>query len=302
MSAAPRIGFVIGGVQKGGTTALARFVSRHPALQLPDCKEAHVFDSPDFDESWGVEQIDERYGEHFPDGWHPEMLYGDATPIYCLHPHFVRRIAAYNPDMRWIVILRHPVERAISQYRMERARANESWPLWPASRPGKFGQRPATVALGPGFGQAGMLLRRQCVAGEGLQVVALQVVRELAHRTGGLAGGAGQFTGGGCRALAGTQRKDQGQQQCGGSGGTEGPEARWRHGRRRHPVGPRRVWRQPGGAGKASGKKKGGAWPPQSGRTGGHRVVARLRPRAGRGHPSATQELRQHFKLNNTSC
>ena len=132
MSAAPRIGFVIGGVQKGGTTALARFVSRHPALQLPDCKEAHVFDSPDFDESWGVEQIDECYGEYFPDGWHPEMLYGDATPIYCLHPHFVRRIAAYNPDMRWIVILRHPVERAISQYRMERARANESWPLWPA--------------------------------------------------------------------------------------------------------------------------------------------------------------------------
>ena len=165
----------------------------------------------------------------------------------------------------------------------------------------EFGQRPATVALGPGFGQAGMLLRRQCVAGEGLQVVALQVVRELAHRTGGLAGGAGQFTGGGCRALAGTQRKDQGQQQCGGSGGTEGPEARWRHGRRRHPVGPRRVWRQPGGAGKASGKKKGGAWPPQSGRTGGHRVVARLRPRAGRGHPSATQELRQHLKLNNAS-
>ena len=132
MSAAPRIGFVIGGVQKGGTTALARFVSRHPALQLPDCKEAHVFDSPDFDESWGVEQIDERYGEHFPDGWHPEMLYGDATPIYLLHPAFVARIGRYNPAMRWIVLLRDPIDRALSQYHMERARGDESLPLWAA--------------------------------------------------------------------------------------------------------------------------------------------------------------------------
>ena len=131
MSAAPRIGFVIGGVQKGGTTALARFVSRHPALQLPDCKEAHVFDDPGFGADWDRARIDREYARHF-DAGSDDRLHGDATPIYLFHPTLVERIAAYNPAMRWIVLLRDPLERAISQYGMERARGDEHWPLWAA--------------------------------------------------------------------------------------------------------------------------------------------------------------------------
>ena len=128
---APRVGFVIGGVQKGGTTAFARFLGRHPQVALPRDKEAHVFDAPDFDDGWTPAKVDERYAAHF-DPAPAGVLHGDATPIYCLHPAFIRRIAAYNPDMRWILLLRHPVERAVSQYRMERARGSETWPLWPA--------------------------------------------------------------------------------------------------------------------------------------------------------------------------
>lgn len=127
----PRVRFVVGGVQKGGTTALARFLARHPGLVLPHGKEAHVFDAPDFDESWTPAQIDERYEAHFD----PELasaLHGDATPIYCFHPALVRRIADYNPRMRWILLLRHPVERAVSQYQMERGRGDERWPFWAA--------------------------------------------------------------------------------------------------------------------------------------------------------------------------
>ncbi len=37
----PLIRFVIGGVQKGGTSALARYLGTHPQLQLPRGKEAH---------------------------------------------------------------------------------------------------------------------------------------------------------------------------------------------------------------------------------------------------------------------
>lgn len=124
------IQFLIGGVQKGGTTALASFLSRHPEIALPRGKEAHVFDAPDFDESWQPEHIDKLYAPHFD--VHIDKVCGDATPIYCFHPEFVRRIAAYNPDMRWIIMLRHPVERAVSQYRMERRRGDEKWPFWPA--------------------------------------------------------------------------------------------------------------------------------------------------------------------------
>lgn len=130
-AASPRVGFLIGGVQKGGTTALARFLGRHPDIALPRGKEAHVFDAPDFDERWTPEQVDERYRAHF-DPAPGARLYGDATPIYGFHPRLVRRVAAYNPAMRWILVLRHPAERALSHYHMERARGDETWPLWPA--------------------------------------------------------------------------------------------------------------------------------------------------------------------------
>ena len=128
----PRIDFLIGGVQKGGTTALASFLARHRQIALPRGKEAHVFDAPDFDESWPASRIDELYAPHFDDAAGQGRVQGDATPIYCFQPAFIERIARYNPRMRWVLMLRHPVERAVSQYRMERGRGDETWPLWPA--------------------------------------------------------------------------------------------------------------------------------------------------------------------------
>lgn len=124
----PRVSFVIGGVQKGGTTALARFVAAHPDIALPRTKEAHMFDDASFDPSWSVGDVDARYETHFEN--RQARLYGDATPIYILHPLLIRRIAAYNPGMKWILILRHPVERALSQYHMERSRGHERLPFW----------------------------------------------------------------------------------------------------------------------------------------------------------------------------
>lgn len=128
----PRVGFVIGGVQKGGTTALAEFLSAHPDLVLPAVKEAHVFDDPRFDDRWDAVELDRRYARHFPEGRRAAALYGDATPIYMLHPTLIARIARYNPAMKWVLILRHPVERAVSHYRMERARGTDRWPFWAA--------------------------------------------------------------------------------------------------------------------------------------------------------------------------
>ena len=133
VEASPRISFLVGGVQKCGTTALARYLAQHPGVVLPKGKEAHVFDAPDFDDGWDVEQVDARYAPHFPAQADRKRMHGDATPIYCFHPVLVRRIAAYNPAMRWILILRHPVERAVSQWRMETARGDDNWPLWRAA-------------------------------------------------------------------------------------------------------------------------------------------------------------------------
>lgn len=126
-----RVRFLIGGVQKGGTTALAHCLSQHPQVLLPRGKEAHLFDAPDFDDGWDRAQIERRYAPHYPEGLDGRLV-GDATPIYCLHERFVQRIARYNPQMRWLLLLRDPVERAISQYHMEQGRGDEHCPLLPA--------------------------------------------------------------------------------------------------------------------------------------------------------------------------
>ena len=121
----PRIGLLIGGVQKGGTTALARYLATHPDIALPACKEVHVFDAADFDEAWTAADVDARLAPHFA-GVAAGTLCGDATPLTMFHPTLVARVARYNPAMRWVLLLRDPVERAISHYFMERARGAES--------------------------------------------------------------------------------------------------------------------------------------------------------------------------------
>lgn len=127
----PSIRFMLGGAQKAGTTALARYLSGHPALVLPRSKEAHVFDSQEFDDLWGPREIDERFAVHF-DSTKGDRLRGDATPITMFHPTLVARVARYNPAMKWLILLRDPVERAISHYFMERGRGLEARSLFAA--------------------------------------------------------------------------------------------------------------------------------------------------------------------------
>ena len=129
----PRLGFVVAGAQKAGTTALAQFLAGHPQIRVAAVKEVHLFDAPDYSPSWTPREIDERYRPHFEhqdferggDG----LLLGEATPIYL----FLREVAAelkrYNPALRVIVLLRDPVRRAISHYHMEKARGAERLPL-----------------------------------------------------------------------------------------------------------------------------------------------------------------------------
>ena len=128
----PLVRFVVGGVQKGGTSALVHYLRGHPGLRLPRDKEAHVFDATDFDEASTPAQVDARYAAHFDHVADAGTLHGDATPFYLVHPRVIDRIARYNPAMRWIVLLREPAERALSQFHMERSRGKERWPLWPA--------------------------------------------------------------------------------------------------------------------------------------------------------------------------
>ena len=127
----PRLGFVIAGAQKCGTTALAHFLSQHPEIGMAMPKEVHVFDAPGYSRDWTPEQIDERYRsffEHCPGA----RIRGEATPIYLFLPEIAHELARYNPELKLIVLLRDPVERAMSHYCMEKDRGQEHLPLWRA--------------------------------------------------------------------------------------------------------------------------------------------------------------------------
>lgn len=125
---APRLAFLVAGAQKCGTTALAQYLSRHPGLALPAGKEAHVFDDPGFDPAWGPAEVEARFAPFFA-GADPAALRGDATPATLFLPGALERAARCYPDLRWIVLLRDPVERALSHYFMARRRGHERLPL-----------------------------------------------------------------------------------------------------------------------------------------------------------------------------
>ncbi len=129
--------FIVGGTQKGGTSALARFLAQHPEICFSKHKETHFFDRPDFPEQASFDELNTQYVRKFPKDWAGKIV-GEATPVSMYLPGVAERIQAYNPAMKWVLLLRHPVERAVSHYSMERARGYERLPLPMALRAERF--------------------------------------------------------------------------------------------------------------------------------------------------------------------
>ncbi len=120
-----KLDFMIIGAQKCGTTALASFLGEHPDISMSSRKEVHLFDAPDIDQL-SSHQIDARYSGYFENS--KGRLLGEATPIYCYFEEIAPRLRDYHPELKLIVLLRDPVERAYSHYLMERERQQESLP------------------------------------------------------------------------------------------------------------------------------------------------------------------------------
>jgi hypothetical protein len=133
MAEAPRVTFVIAGAQKGGTTALFDYLAEMADVAVSNLKETHFFDDKTLD--WGRPDY-ARYHAHFPDP-HGRPC-GEATPIYLYWPNALERIAAYNPAMKVVLVLRDPVARAWSHWRMEYARGAERNPFAWCVRQGRM--------------------------------------------------------------------------------------------------------------------------------------------------------------------
>jgi len=120
----PLVNLHIVGVQKAGTSALAHFLSQHPKICVVEGKEAHVFDQPDFPTDNSHSYASKRYEKKLSHYNH-EPIICDATPITVFDPIFLKRCYAYNPGAKFILLLRNPVERAVSHFYMSKNRARE---------------------------------------------------------------------------------------------------------------------------------------------------------------------------------
>ena len=127
-----RPAFLIVGAQRCGTTSMFKNLRQHPAVVAPALhKGIHYFDK-------NYQRGPGWYRGHFPlkataarlargaAAGADAVITGESSPYYMFHPLAARRIAADLPDVRLVVLLRDPVERAISAYTHEKARGFET--------------------------------------------------------------------------------------------------------------------------------------------------------------------------------
>jgi len=99
------------GAQKCASTWLHRVVASHPAVHVPGIKEANFF-SYHFDHGY------QWYERKFNPGRSATQI-GEVSPSYFHDPAVPARVYQYRPDIKLLLTLRDPVQRALSNHRHE---------------------------------------------------------------------------------------------------------------------------------------------------------------------------------------
>jgi len=105
--------FFVIGAQKAGTTSLHAYLSSHPKIFLPKEKEAPFF----YDSSMYSKGLVWFLSAFFPKK-NKGDLFGTVTPQYMGYLNSIERIHQACPNSKIIAILRDPIARARSHYRM----------------------------------------------------------------------------------------------------------------------------------------------------------------------------------------
>ena len=106
--------FAIIGAQKGGTTTVFQLLMCHPEITMPREKEGKYLleHSPSVDESTSyIDLIHKATSEG--------KLAGDVSPQYMFFSSSPQLLYNHNHKIKIIAIIRDPVERALSAYRMK---------------------------------------------------------------------------------------------------------------------------------------------------------------------------------------
>lgn len=97
--------FLCIGVMKSGSTSLISYLNQHPDIYMYH-KEIHFFDGK-YDEGINF------YENHFKTN---KKIIGEKTPVYCVNKKYIDRIYKHYPNIKLIIILREPIQRAFSHW------------------------------------------------------------------------------------------------------------------------------------------------------------------------------------------
>lgn len=121
--------FIIIGAQRAGTTSLFKYMCQHPNLVSPLGKEIHFFDlNYEKGLSWYRSRFPVKNRSFLPEirKARNDLITGEASPYYIFHPLVPERIKRHFPEIKLIVLLRNPVDRAYSHYDHQRRQGRES--------------------------------------------------------------------------------------------------------------------------------------------------------------------------------
>jgi hypothetical protein len=115
--------FLIIGAQKCGTSSLYKYLTKHPFIEpaqdfIDSSKEVRFF-SRHYGKGilWYRRHFPSTlYKKYFKKIYGQELITGEATPSYLFHPHAPRWIYDTIPNVKLIVLLRNPIDRAYSHY------------------------------------------------------------------------------------------------------------------------------------------------------------------------------------------
>ncbi|MGH0032169.1 MAG: sulfotransferase family protein [Myxococcota bacterium] len=105
--------FVVIGAMKCGTSSLHEQLALRSGVHMSTPKEPNFF-SDDANHALGLD----HYRRCF-DGAREEQIVGESSTHYTklpTHPRSVERLAEVLPDARFVYVVRHPIDRIVSQY------------------------------------------------------------------------------------------------------------------------------------------------------------------------------------------
>jgi len=126
-----RLDFIVAGAQKSGTTALHYFLRKHPQIALPERQELHFFDDDDiFSRPVDYDLLHRQFRPvagstllRFATA--RQAIAGEVTPSYLYWKPAMERIWNYNRQIKLVILLRNPIDRAFAHWNMQRFKDRE---------------------------------------------------------------------------------------------------------------------------------------------------------------------------------